>query len=300
MKHPSADTAIAVLVPASGRDRIWRVLRIVVWLVLVWVVARGVLDIVAPTQHAPVAPAAVVQTGSSEVDAFAAAFAREYLTLTPARPDTYALRLEPFLAPGLDKNAGVQIPARSAAQTAGVAIVVRRERIDRARSLVTIAVEVSGKAPGMRYLTVPVYRDRSGALAVYDYPAIAAPSPRAQTVPEVAVEPLPEGEQGAIDKLLERFFTAYLNGDGAELAFVTPVGVRIQPPDQHLELMQIDSVSQLAAPTRRDQLSGVVRLRATDPASGVSLLLAYRVELSKNDRWYVASIHQDQHEGDPS
>lgn len=284
----------SMIEPARRRRWLRHAGRAVVWLVLVWILVRGVSDIFAPPAIIASSSrrAAPSQTADPSVDAFAAAFAREYWTFTPGQQDSHVARVGAYLAPAVAPGAGLVLPDAGPAQQAELGIVTGRERVDDQRTLVAVAVVLRGRGSGLRYLTVPVLRDKGGGLVVYDLPALA-PAPRLATLPDARKvdeegEPVAARDQADVAETVERYFTAYLAGDAEQLALVMPVNAQPAVPPGRQELVGIDEITQLERSGSR--LVCRVRLRAAG-MGGATLALSYRVELRRSDRWQVQSIN---------
>ena len=135
---------------------------------------------------------------------------------------------------------------------------------------------------------MPVARDDAGGLVVSDLPAFAAPPPRA-AVSAQELEPLSGPDRAAIEDLLSRFFTAFLAGDGDQLAYLVPSGTRIEAVAAPLELEGVDAVSVIPGGGSGGRWL-LVSLRARDRDAEVVYGLRYRVRVVRGDRWYVASL----------
>ena len=105
--------------------------------------------------------------------AFAAGFARAYLSYSPRHPKRYARGLGRFMAPELTAAAVPRFAKLGDAQSVAHAVTAGAARIDDDRALITVAVGLAGD-PAVRYLAVPVARDDRGGLAVVDLPSFVA------------------------------------------------------------------------------------------------------------------------------
>jgi hypothetical protein len=267
--------------------------RVVLWGILLLVLVRGAGDVLGGRQRDSVATTPVAAASSwpdDEARAFAADFARSYLTYAPDHPEYHALALRPFLASELQESAGLEIPESGPTQTVEQVTVARAEPIDGQRALVTVAATVANRTVTTRYLTVPVARDQRGGLTVYDYPSFAAPPARADVEPE-ETERLDERDQREIEDVLGRFFAAYLAGRAQDLPYFLPTGVSLGALGQRYELGELLSATQVgdAHGRRRTVLA---TLRARDAETNAVHVLRYRVGLERRDRWYVAAVNQ--------
>jgi len=263
--------------------------RTVLWLLVAVLLIRGAADLFArraPLASVRAAPVAPGVWPDDEARAFAAGFARVYLSTSPKASDRYATAVRRFVAPDIADVVVPEFAKRAAAQTVGSVTVARTTRIDARHALVTVAAAVDGST---RYLTVPVARDAAGGLVVSGLPSFAAPPARGQIEP-ASEDPLSGPEAGEIEDVLTRFFSAFLAGDAQQLAYFVPAGVRIGALGQHDELVGTVSVTQTAPASGRwrDVLATV---SARDEASGAVYPLAYRVRLVHADRWLVSAVN---------
>jgi hypothetical protein len=264
--------------------------RVALWCLVLVLLARGLNDVLAAREPAPLASAPRVAAAvwpGDEARAFAVRFARAYLGFAPGGGSARASELQAFVSPEL-ATAIVPIEAgRGRPPEVRDVVVEHAARVDDRQALVTVAATVAGStAP--RLLTVPVARDASGGLVVSDLPAFAAPPPRAAvSVPEL--DPLPAADRAAIEDVLERFLRPFLAGHGDELAYLVPPGTRIEAVAAPLELVEIDDVTALAGGTSEARWV-LASVRASDRASGVSYGLRYRVRVVRGERWLVAAV----------
>jgi hypothetical protein len=166
-------------------------------------------------------------------------------------------------------------------------VVAREVSLGESRALVTVAVGLEGG--GSRYLTVPVARDEAGGLAVFEAPSFSAPPARG-TVTGGDPVPLSGSAAEAITDLTERFLRRYVVGAGEPgLAYFLAPGVRVASMPDGLEVVSVDGVDAVgrSGGSRRWVLASV---RVRDDATGAVYALAYRVEVVRHDRWYVAAV----------
>jgi hypothetical protein len=105
--------------------------------------------------------------------------------------------------------------------------VAAATRIDDGHALVTVAVTIAAERDvSTRRVVVPVARDRSGGLVVYDLPGFAPAPGRAAAAPAQG-EPLIGAERAAVADVVGRFLRAYLAGDSGALAYLVPPGTRL-------------------------------------------------------------------------
>jgi hypothetical protein len=267
--------------------------RFVLWALVLVLLVRGALD-----TFSGVAPAAgelvrakqpPAEVGEREASAFAASFARAYLTFSPAHPERHAEALRPYSSTWLGEHAGLELPTGGGQQQVVDVEPARVIRVDRSQILVTVSVQLSPLRPAPIYLTVPVSGSATGALAVVDYPSFSAP-PRRAALPEPHPRPLDDDARAQIEDLLRRFFPAYLSGHSDELAYFLPAGRTLEALRSPYTFVQLVSVEAGAA-KRAKQRVVLARIRVRDDQTRATYLLRYRVELKRGERWYVAAIN---------
>jgi hypothetical protein len=217
-----------------------------------------------------------------EARAFAADFARAYLSYSPGEPQP----LERFATPELASSIAPEFGDGKERQAVGMVAVARTAKLDDSHSLVTVAAVVNGDT---RYLAVPVARDSHGGLVVSDLPSLVAPPARA-VVDAPSLEPVASGERAGIEDVLHRFFSSYLSGDSSALEYLIPAGVRIGALGQKYELLGMTSLA-LAAPAKGRTREVWATVRARDVGSRAVYGLRYRLQLVREDRWYVAAVN---------
>jgi hypothetical protein len=269
-----------------------RVGRVLLWAVVAVLLLRGVASVMAPRQPAVVVSSsrpAVVAWPDDEARAFAADFARAYLSYAPQAPEASARAVQAFVAPELANGVAPVYGEKAPAQVVASVTVARTAVLDAGHALVTVAATVSGGSVGTRYLTVPVARDGAGGLVVSDLPSFAAAPARASLEP-AATEPVPVTEQAAIEPVVLRFLRAYLAGDASGLEYLVPAGVRIGVPRQREQLVDVGELA-LAAPASGRERLVLAAVRARDEATGGVFSLRYWLRLVRRDRWYVAAVN---------
>jgi hypothetical protein len=271
--------------------------RTALWCVLALLLVRGASDVLAgdkPAASAPTSRAAAASWPDDEARAFAADFARAYLSYSPRHANRYARAVLPFVSADVAGSIVPRFAQRDSRQIVQSAVVARTARMGDGRALVTVAATVAGRGVSTRYLTVPVARDASGGLTVYDLPSFSAPPARGRVQP-TELEPLSSAEGAEVQDVLARFFRAFLAGRSADLAYFVPAGVRIEALGQRYELAGLDSVEQIGS-SAGSARSVVATVRARDVESRAVYALRYRVGLVRRDRWYVAAVNTTQKE----
>jgi Conjugative transposon protein TcpC len=280
--------------PQTAGELLARLGRLALWAAVAVVLVRGLGDIVASPGPTPTSRARE-RTGDVWPDAAARAFAVEFATAylhhSPQDdPGEYARRITDFGSTELASELAPRFEQRGSGQAVRSATVAGSTTLDERHALLTVATTVTTPDEvTTRHLTVPVARDESGGLVVYDMPSFAAAPARATAQP-VDGEPLIGDERAPVEDVVGRFMRAYLAGDSGGLSYLVPSGTRIAAAAGRFELIELGSITSLAAPAG-DERVVLVRVQARDALSRAVYALRYRVALVRRDRWYVAKIN---------
>ena len=270
--------------------------RLGLWALLALLLVRGAADVLASdgTEAPRRAPAQQPASWPDEqMQAFAAGFARAYLSYSPTHQQQYVRGLRRFMAPELAEAAVPAFPRRGADQLVAQTVIAGARRVDEGRVLINVAVGLAG-SPSVRYLAVPVARDSGGGLVVDELPSFMPAAPVGAVTPH-ELEPLEPAERDELEPVLTRFFGAFLAGDAAELEYLVPAGVRLRAVSPALELRGVDRLGVVSR--RGDRVVMAVDVRARDLRARAVYRLRYRVVLVRADRWYVASVNESPKEG---
>jgi hypothetical protein len=273
------------------------VLRTILYLLLALIFIRGAASFLpkAPLPTAAQRPEAKEAAPAEPpgLHALPALFATDYLTWDTTKPDERAERLRPYLAPGLDGQAGWKpgpTPSRQVALGAWVAGV---KAVSQSRWLVTVAAKVRLEMkdqPKERILSlaIPIAKTEAGTLVVADYPSLlpAPPAPAAPAPEERGAVITDEGDRAT--SLLTSFFTALYAG-GDVRYFLAPGAT---PPGAPRGFQLVS----LGKPELRKQgasLMARVTLTATDEAAGTTFTFRYDLLLTEQEgRLYIQDLMQ--------
>jgi hypothetical protein len=230
--------------------------------------AAGVRATLAPPGPSAAAPAPGPPLDYAEQD-FALRFARAYLTYDSARPESRERELAPLAAGGLEIGAGFSPPS-SGSQKVRWADVAQVQRPLAGGVIVTVAAQLSTAARPV-YLSIPIDRDRHGAIYLSSYPSfVGPPLTKAPAPTQPGGEPVEDGEVSA---LVRRALGNYLAGDAENLSADLADAATVTLPTNHLRLRGLDQL---------DWVNGhgggavLARIDATD-ARGGSYTLRYEV-----------------------
>ncbi|MGH2742426.1 MAG: conjugal transfer protein [Thermoleophilaceae bacterium] len=264
--------------------------RVVLWVLLVLVLARGLGDIVSDAEDGPPAPVTAGSEFPGDPErAFAVRVARVYMTWQAGGGERAAREFDALLAPALRERFERGLPVRGPGQAVIEATVASSEVVSPDRAVVTVACAFAGERAVTRFVAVPVARDGAGGLIAYDLPALVA-GPPAGAVDIEEPAPISGTEAGQIDRLARRFLAAYVSGVGSEdLAFFVSPGAAIGSLRPGLGLAEVSDIGQLGPEDpARPSIAATVQVR--DAALGASYPARYVLELVRRERWYVQSI----------
>lgn len=245
--------------------------------------AASVRFAVAPPE--PVQAAAAVREApppDRAAEAYAALFARRYLTWNAAEPQADVHALEPFLGSGMESDAGLELPATGEQRVEWVEVVQSREAAP-GEQVFTLAAQTDSS--GLVYLTVAVSRAPDGSLALAGYPAfVGAPA----AGPAQTFGHLREVAEPALATVVQRVLRNYLAASAGELEADLAGGARVSLPTQPLSLESMQRLDW--APEGRAVLATV---RAQD-GRGVQYTLAYELNVVREQgRWEVSAVQMD-------
>lgn len=270
---------------AGAHSSLWairlraRTPRILLGLLVLVLCVAGVRNIFAsrPASAAPAAPVSHYDVGAA---AFAQSFASTYLTWGPDVPEGERISaLKPFLARGIEADAGLAPGPKSAESVTGTQVAEE----SRAGSVIDVLV-VAETSEGTQYLSVPVARGERGLLAVVSYPALVGPPATDAGEAELRVTSV---EDHGLETVVSRALRNYLTGQAANLrADLTSEAVVSLPPEP-LEVSDIDSTNWLVPGH-----TVAVQVEAKDQ-QGAQLTLTYQIGVVRRVRWYVDSIQVD-------
>jgi hypothetical protein len=296
--------------PQSTADRLRPVGRVALWLVLGIIFARGLSQVINPTE--PVVPADDTPTATWPDDAataFALDFARTYFTFSgDGEPEVLTAEhnaaVELFFTPSLQGDIAEQaiLPGEGVQQVYYDGQVIEAETLDTDHAVLTVEALVQPEVPGSDkreafsgqkriFLAVPIGRDENGDLGVYAHPAVVA-EPQTGEPSTLNTESLDDPGADEISDLADRFLDSYLSGAGiGDLKFFIAPGSEVQPFAGGFRLTDVQSVEQVGGDgdiaTARSLL---VTVAARDQTTDVEYTWQYLIDVERLDRWYVTRI----------
>jgi hypothetical protein len=246
------------------------------------IVASARFAIAPPRPTAPVlGPPAPVPADRAR-EAYAALFARRYLSWNAGEPQARAHSLQSFVGGGVEPDAGLQLPPSGEQRVEWVEVVQQREPAP-GEELYTIAAQTD--TAGLLYLTVGVLRTAGGSLALAGYPAfVGAPA----SAPAKPGDRLREVADPALATVVQRALRNYLAASASELAADLTGTARVSLPGIALNLVSAQHLDW--SPDGRSVLAIV---QAVD-ARGVQYTLDYELEVARQEgRWEVSAVQMD-------
>lgn len=293
-----------------------KVLRFLVWAILLFIFAKGVMVSVRPDPAAEVnktisdfrAELAAYQDNKNEVMAFAEGFAVEYFTYssTTGAQDDYLARLGRYANSDVLNN--IKKPPSGSAAKVLYAQAYRQETYSAVQVdvWVRLQVEYTSKAESgdgviseqtaarETMVKVPVYIE-NGSYLVEDYPVFVGDSDKAAGyTPPVATRgtEVDNDTNEAVKVALTNFFTAYYGEKQSVINYYLDTGA---DPMDFIGLdgrIQFKAITELrvyyASETDMNHLVVLATVTAED-ANGLNLLQSYNLTLSYRDKQYYIS-----------
>lgn len=234
-------------------------------------------------RHPGAATATAAPAGTAAESAFAARFATAYLTYSQANPEQYRVRLQPYLAQGLD--AGTLWDGQGSQQVAE-ALPASTASLGGGVDRVTVAVLL--QSGSWLYLGVPVHAN-GGRFVVVAAPALLpAPGQAAWSQSSPAAEDPQLSAQLQGD--LSAFFTAYAAGQQAQLGYYTAPGSNLGSLGGAVSFVRLNQlVVDQGGATRRTATAEVTWQPQGEP--GTSLQESYQLSLvQQGGKWLVSNL----------
>jgi hypothetical protein len=235
---------------------------------------------IAPPRPAGVASAArQAAVPDRAAEGFAALFARRYLTWNAADPLASERALQAFDGPGMEPDAGLQLPSGGQQHVEWAEVVQQREP-SAGSHVYTVAAQTD--TGGLMYLTVSVARAADGHLALSGYPSLVG-APASGAALETAR--LREVTDPSLDTVVQRALRNYLAASPGELAADLAGGARVSLPGVALGLLSVQRLDWSA-----DGRSVIAVVQARD-TRGLRYTFAYELDvLQFAGRWEISAV----------
>ncbi len=234
----------------------------------------------------------------SKARAFAIQFASEYLYVT-GDSEGRKKRLAPFLAKGLDAQAGLTTEERKKSMYPQEIRFWESRPIGANQAEIVLQVELyyyegeKVKNRGLRYLAVPVEVKDANHMAVIGTPHFVPMDVQAKGINR-KVESLEKDDsidssvQNGIRKFLQDYFKDFASGSSSDLAYKTESDNPIRGFEGKLDFASLDQVE---LTRERDGYTAIANVTFTDPRSNAQLKYAYKVGLTQEDgQWKVTHL----------
>lgn len=285
-RHPTARLQASVSVSATPlwRMRVARELPryLLCALSVAGLAASARFAIAPPRPAAAMARARTAPPPDRAAEGYASLFARRYLTWNAGEPQANQQALAAFVGPGMEVNAGLQLPPSGEQRVEWVEVVQEREP-EPGEHVYTLAVQTN--TAGLLYLTVTVLRRSDGSLALGGYPAfVGAPA----AGPALAPTDLREVGETALATVAERALRNYLSASSGELAADLTGGARVSLPAMALSLQSL---------RRLDWSPGggsVIAVVQAQDRRGTQYTLGYELDVVREQgRWEISAVQVD-------
>ena len=215
-------------------------------------------------------------------EAYAALFARRYLSWNSAEPQVSVRALEPFDGTGLEAGAGLVIPSNGEQRVEWVEVVEGREA-ESGVHVYTLAAQTD--TAGLLYLTVSVARTHEGGLVLVGYPAFVGPP---SSGPAIGFGQLREVQDPALATVVGRALRNYLADAQGELAADLSSEARVSLPALSLRLVSVQRLDWVPAG------SSVLAVVQAQESRGAQYTLAYELDVVREQgRWEISAIQTD-------
>lgn len=197
----------------------------------------GIRSVLSPASPSVAPPASGPPLDYAE-QSYALAFSQVYLTYSSANPEEREAALVPFASSGFEIGAGFS-PPQGGSQRVQWANIAQVQRPLLGGVVITVAAKLSTESQPV-YLSVPVDRERGGAIYLAGYPSfVGPPLSTTRSTAEQGGEPVDEAEVSA---LVKRALANYLAGDAENLSADLADAATVTLPTTPLRLEGVDQL----------------------------------------------------------
>jgi len=259
--------------------------------------AAGEFNISAAT---PVAVERKQPEVSQAARSFALQFAHEYFKWTVGQADRREERLKPFLAQGMDPQAGLDFSNLSR-HAVPEHITVWKEELGRKKGeyVITVSALVNfyDIKDTKKYFTkrmlleIPIKQKNERDMAVIENPRLV-PLPAETSIQKeresLVGEPLDSSEEEALRSAAETFFKTYASGKQEELSYLMTGEQKVETFQGKMRFV---AVEQMEAVKKGDRVVSDLVVRLADPSTGMEVSVPYEIDWVKEDgRWFVEAV----------
>lgn len=238
---------------------------------------------------------------SGNAKAFAASFAHDYFKWTIGKEEQRAKRLEPYLAAGMDPQAGISFSslthtARPEVEHAGNAISLGGHR-----SIIYVHAIVNYYNPKdekkdfykRQILAVPIKAQSASQFVVIDTPYLV-PEPtkpkdawKRESMPGQSV---PSEVRDQIETALDSFFKVFAEGKDSEIQYLTRMEKTLHGYNGSMRFVELEQVEVVNQGNTSYMANVLVRMKETD--TDMEVTYPYTVELiEEKGRWFVTTLN---------
>lgn len=258
--------------------------------------AAGEFNISAAT---PVAVERKQPEVSQAARSFALQFAHEYFKWTVGQADRREERLKPFLAQGMDPQAGLDFSNLSRHAVPEHLTIWKEELKGKGEYVITVSALVNfyDAKDTKKYfnkrmlLEVPIKQKNERDMAVIENPRLV-PLPAETSIQKeresLVGEPLDSSEEEALRSAAETFFKTYASGKQEELSYLMTGEQKVETFQGKMRFV---AVEQMEAVRKGDRVVSDLVVRLADPSTGMEISVSYEVDWIEEDgRWFVEAI----------
>lgn len=258
--------------------------------------AAGEFNITAAT---PVAVEQKQEEVSQEARSFTLQFAHEYFKWTVGQPERREERLKPFLAQGMDPQAGLDFSNLSRHAVPEHLTIWKEELKGKGEYVITVSALVNfyDAKDTKKYFTkrmlleIPIKQKNERDMAVIENPRLV-PLPAENSIQKERKELDGQMVDSAIEQEIrsaaESFFKTYASGKREELSYLMVGDVEL---DTFQGKMQFKDIEQMQAVKKGDRVISDLVVRLADPNTGMEISVSYEVDWIEEDgRWFVEAI----------
>ncbi|WP_026895924.1 conjugal transfer protein [Clostridiisalibacter paucivorans] len=278
------------------KDNIQRVLRIVFWILLIFLVAKSVAkDVITKPQEIQIPEIKLEQQAPAAV---ASSFVKEYLTYDIQQSmdeyNDYKERVHRFGAEYINLSNLASVKASSKAENVFVFDI---EKLKGNQYNVTVKGDVTYKfldgkvKTSSIYLKVPV-TESDGSFIVEDTP-VMIPEP---TKPDIDYIKFDQGEElyisetEKVKEIMKNFFKTYCSGKSTEIAYYMDDGLPQRGFEGRFVFLDIKEFNVFDL-KQNSGFKAIVNVKLKDSVSNKEFHQNYNIDLvKKEERWYIKNL----------
>jgi len=280
---PAADNAVfSVTETSPARTRFTaRAPRTAATLVIAILAIAGLRAAILGPQAPKAAAPKLPDIGDLAAQNYAADFAQAYLSYDAARPNSYTDNLKPFSSAAVgDDQFGVSLPDRGRQAVIWTSVAQDQEAFVGGR---LITIEAKTDTGRVLFLSVPVARDRTGALYLSRAPSIVGPP---TSTAQANAPVLRTVADDLLEETIGRALRNYLAGQQIDLRADLTANAGISQPTESYTLANVQSLS-----WADDNADAVLAVITAVDSRKATYTFSYEITVIKQaDRWLIQAI----------